>query len=286
MDGRQGSPSKTQGSNHPGGATFHYYINEPPADTIPVNISIYEADGSLIRTYSSTAKEEDEKLEYKKGGNTFNWDMRYPDGVDFDGMIMWWAGVGGPKAKPGEYEVRLSVGDENQSQRFEILPDPRSEASEEDLAAQFEFMKSVQDKVSEAHQTIIDIRDIKTQLNAFVERLPEGEAYSPIKDQAKVITEGLTAAEEKLYQTKNRSGQDPLNFPIQLTNKLAHLNSLAGVGDFRPTAQSYDVKEELTTLIDEQLLEARTIMDIELPKLNALIRESQIDLITSPKVKP
>lgn len=286
MDGSQGRPSKTRGMNHPGGVTFHFNINELPADSVAVAIELYEKDGNLIRTYASDAKEKGEKLEFEKGGNTFNWNMRYPDGVDFDGMIMWWAGVGGPKAQPGTYEARLKVGDEEQVQTFEILPDPRSEATAEDMTAQFEFMKSVQDKVSEAHQAIIDLRDVKEQVNGFIERLPKGDNYAALREQAKMITESLTEVEENLYQTKNSSRQDPLNFPIRLTNKLAHLNSLVGIGDSRPTAQAYSVKEEISTLIDEELADYRRIMSQEIPKFNQLIRENQIDLITGPKAKP
>ncbi len=286
MDGSQGRPSKTQGMNHPGGVTFHFNINEVPADSVAVALELYEEGGNLIRTYASDAKEKGEKLEFEKGGNTFNWNMRYPDGVDFDGMIMWWAGVGGPKAQPGTYEARLEVGDQEQVQTFEILPDPRSEATAEDMAAQFEFMKSVQDKVSEAHQAIIDLRDVKKQVNGFIERLPKGDNYAALREQAKVITESLTEVEENLYQTKNSSRQDPLNFPIRLTNKLAHLNSLVGIGDSRPTAQAYSVKEEISTLIDDELTNYRRIMNQEIPKFNQLIRENQIDLITGPKAKP
>jgi hypothetical protein len=287
LDGGQGRPSRTMGQNHPGGVTVHFYLKEVPADSVAVKLSFHEADGTEIRAFSSTAKEEEDKLEIEAGGNTFNWDFRYPDGVDFDGMIMWWAGVGGPEAVPGQYEVRLQIGDEEpQKESFAIEADPRSEASMADLQAQFDFMIEVQTKVSEAHQAIIDLRDIKKQVKSFVDRLPEGERFDGVRSQAKELTEGLTAVEENLYQTKNRSRQDPLNFPIKLTNKLAHLNSLVGVGDYRPTAQSYAVKEELETMINEELSTYQQLMRDALPKLNKLIRESQVDLIVPPVVDP
>jgi hypothetical protein len=287
LDGGQGRPSRTAGQNHPGGVTVHFYLQELPADSVAVKLSFHEADGTEIRAFSSRAEEKDDKLEIEAGGNTFNWDFRYPDGVDFDGMIMWWAGVGGPEAVPGQYEVRLQIGDEDaQTESFTIEADPRSEATMEDLQAQFDFMIDVQSKVSEAHQAIIDLRDIKKQVKSFVDRLPEDERFNDVRAQADALTEGLSAVEENLYQTKNRSRQDPLNFPIKLTNKLAHLNSLVGVGDFRPTAQSYAVKEELEKLIDEELGTYQQMMREALPKLNKLIRESQVDLIVPPVVDP
>ena len=133
---------------------------------------------------------------------------------------------------------------------------------------------------------VIDLRDVRDQINDFVGRLPEGDAHAALREQAKTVTDQLTEVEKSLYQTKNRSRQDPLNFPIKLTNKLAHLNSLAGIGDFRPTEQSYTVKEEITQLINEELADYNRIMNQEIPKLNQLIRESQVDLISGPRAKP
>jgi hypothetical protein len=83
--------------------------------------------------------------------------------------------------------------------------------------------------------------------------------------------------EEMLYQTKNRSRQDPLNYPIKLTNKLAHLNSLNGMGDFRPTRQSYQVKDNLTKAIDKEIGKYRSIKDNSLPELNELIKQQGVN---------
>lgn len=287
MKGGQAKPSRTQGQNHPGGAMVHFLLPELPADSIDVSLSFYEADGDLIRTFSSTAEKEADKLELEEGGNLFNWNTRYPDGTKFDGMIMWWAGVAGPKATPGEYEVALKIGEVEQRQSFMILADPRSSATTADYAAQFNFMQEVQDKVSEAHQAIIDIREVRQQVQQFTKRLPaEDDRYQAIHDQAKQLLESLKQVEEELYQTKNRSRQDPLNFPIKLTNKLAHLNSLMGIGDFKPTAQALNVKAELEGLIDAQLKHYQATLEEGLPKLNQMIRDSQVDLISLPKDTP
>ena len=89
--------------------------------------------------------------------------------------------------------------------------------------------------------------------------------------------------EETLYQTKNRSRQDPLNYPIRLTNKLAHINSLTNIGDFKPTASAYEVKAELTALIDKELADYKMLLEVELPKLNQMIRSGGVDLIKGPE---
>ena len=94
------------------------------------------------------------------------------------------------------------------------------------------------------------------------------------------IISRITLVEEKLYQTKNRSGQDPLNFPIRLNNKLAHLTSVASVGNFKPTDQMYNVRDELIGLIDVELKMWNNIKENDLVKLNSTILENNIQLIT------
>jgi photosystem II stability/assembly factor-like uncharacterized protein len=278
MGGGQGGPSKREGQNHPGGISLHFFIKTMPADTVAIKLAFYEEDGDLIREFSTKAKEDRDKLTVKAGANSFNWDLSYPAGTRFDGMILWWAGVNGPRAIPGNYKAKLSIGERVLEQNFRILPDPRAAASQEDYLAQFNFMKEVQAKVSEAHQAIIDIRDLRSQLQGFVDRL-DAKSQTEVVDTAKAIMKRMASVEETLYQTKNRSGQDPLNYPIRLTNKLAHLNALTGVGNFRPTAAALTVKAEMEAAIDAELNRWKQIKSVDIPSLNALIRQKALDVI-------
>ena len=74
-----------------------------------------------------------------------------------------------------------------------------------------------------------------------------------MNDAGTALNKNLTAVEETLYQTKNQSNQDPLNYPIRLNNKLAALGGVVGSAEAAPTAQSYAVYDELVTQIDAQL---------------------------------
>ena len=87
------------------------------------------------------------------------------------------------------------------------------------------------------------------------------------------MKEGFGEIEKALYQTQNRSGQDPLNFPIRLTNKLGHLNSLVGLGDFPPTAQDVAVKNELTAEINKELEAFDKMVDEEISAFNKAFNE-------------
>jgi photosystem II stability/assembly factor-like uncharacterized protein len=278
---RWGRQPKNAGQNHPGGVMVHFYLKDVPEQE--VKLGFYEPDGDLIREFSSKAKEQSEKLEVKKGGNMFVWNMRYPDAKRFEGMIMWAASLTGAKAVPGSYVVKLSIGDQTQQANFALVQDPRVNVSQEDLQAQFDFITDINNKVSEAHQTIIDIRDIRKQLNAYMELLKDNDDAKDLIAKAKEINTALTKVEEELYQTKNRSNQDPLNYPIRLTNKLAGVAQLAAVGDVRPTKQSYEAKEDLTKRIDVQLSEYKRVRDTELPKFNEMIRQKAVDPIMIKK---
>ena len=277
--GGQRKGLKTEGTNHPGGVMVHFFLKEKPADSLEVRLAFLEADGTLIREFSTQAGEKDQKLEVKEHGNMYSWDMEYPGATRFDGMVLWAASMDGPKALPGVYKVRLSVGDRSQERDFEILKDPRSESTPEDLQAQFDFLIEVRDKVSEAHQAIIDIRRVRGQLDHYGKLWKNDPEMKPLLEKANAIDSMMSRVEEELYQTRNRSRQDPLNYPIRLTNKLGALNSLTGYGDYPPTEQALQVKEELTQRIDEQLRLFEEIKERELPEFNRMVREKAVDAI-------
>jgi hypothetical protein len=143
----------------------------------------------------------------------------------------------------------MSVDGQVQEQSFKVLADPRYESSQEDLEAQYNYLLAVRDKITETHRAIKLIRIYRSELDSLTTK-PEN--LDQIKAQMKEI-------EETLYQTQNRSGQDPLNFPIRLNNKLAHLTSVVGSGDYRPTDSSEEVRKELTAQIDVQLARFRKL---------------------------
>jgi hypothetical protein len=271
--------SRTAGKNHPGGVNFHVYLSDEAAkDTLPFTLTVSK-DGEDIRSWSTDSKDRQAKLEVKDGGQTINWNLRYPDGVKVDGMILWSAGAGGPMAMPGNYTVSLKKGNNVQTREFMVKADPRVTASQEDMAAQFQFMKGVQDKTSEAHQAIIDLRYVRDQIKTFQDRLPE-DASQELKDYGKDIIKSLTEVEEALYQTQNQSRQDPLNYPIRLTNKLAHLNSLTGIGTYKPTASAYAVKKEIEGKIDDELAKYQSVLTNRVPQYNNMILEEGVKVIS------
>jgi photosystem II stability/assembly factor-like uncharacterized protein len=279
MDGYQAKGAKTAGINHPGGVTVYFQLPTFDTAATAVKLAFLDPSGQLVREFSTKAKDTKNRFAAKPGMNFFNWNLRYPDAKSFEGMILWWASTSGPKAIPGEYAVRLTMGEETVEERFNLLKDPRSSVTPEELKQQLDFQLAVRDKLSEAHQAISDIRELRSQLKAFTGRLQADEPGSKeLLDFSGRIDSVITAVETELYQTKNRSGQDPLNFPIRLTNKLGHLNSLIS-GDYPPTNQSIDVKNVLSAEIDKWLGQWRAVQQEMVPAFNRMVREKQVDVI-------
>jgi len=277
IGGRQIKNSKSEGMNHPGGVMTHFYLPALNEKKDSVSLTYLTEKNDTIRTYSSYSKDAPDKLKIKQGGNTFTWRMDYPAAKKFDGMILWSGSLNGPTAKTGEYKVVLNVNGKTYEQKFRIIKSPVSEGSETDIDRQFEFIKSVNDKVNEAHQAIIDIRAMKSQVKDYTDKISDKE----LKDYAAKLDSIASEVEKNLYQTKNKSGQDPLNFPIRLTNKLAHLNSLMnmGINDFPPTSSMYQVRDELTALIDNELNKWYNVKKSMLPELNNMIKKKAFDVI-------
>ncbi len=272
------SPSKTAGANHPNGVITHFYVKDL-TEKDSISLTFTTMAGDTLASYGNTAKESDKELEVKKGGNTFVWDTRGKGAKKLDGMILWWASLDGAKAVPGEYKVHLNVNGVSSSETFSILPDPRAEVSVADMQKQFDFITDINTTIEKAHESIEKIRDITKQLDVFTQQYKDNDKTQDLIGKAKEMKESLAEVEKALYQTKNRSRQDPLNFPIRLNNKLGHLNSLVAIDDFPPTDQDIAVKNELTAQINEQLKAFNAVVDKELQEFNAAFNELKLNYL-------
>jgi hypothetical protein len=214
----------------------------------------------------------------KAGMNRFSWYLRGEDAQGFTGMIFWAAGTTGPTIPPGTYSVRITAGDKTESQTFQVLRDPRTNATQGDLDAQYAFLVQVRDRTTEANNAVRTIRNVKAQLED--RRAKAGSKGAALDKLASALSAKLSSVEEEIYQVKNRSGQDPLNYPIRLNNQLAALAGVAGSTEARPTAQSYEVFKLLSAQLDEQLKRLTDALGSDLSAVNAELGRLGLDKIT------
>ncbi len=272
-------PSLTAGQNHPNGVVTHFYIKDM-SEKDSISLTYTSMAGDTLANFSTLAKEKDKKLKVEKGGNTHVWNTRGKGAEKLKGMIFWWANFNGAKAVPGSYKVHLNVNGDTQTQTFKIVADPRAEVSVADMQKQYDFITSINTTVDKAHKSIKKIRGINKKLAAFAKQYKGNDATKDLVEKAKKMKEGFEEIEKALYQTKNRSNQDPLNFPIRLTNKLAHLNSLVSLDDFPPTAQDIAVKNEMTTKINAQLQAFDAMVEKEMKAFNAQFNALNLEYLS------
>jgi len=266
MRGGSYTTSLTKGTNHPSGAITHFYVKNP--NNKEIKLSYLNSKNDTIKTLNTRNKNDNFKV--IEGSNTYVWNTRGESAEKFDGMILWWASLEAPRAVPGVYKVVLSIDGEVYKKEFNILANPNSESDTIGMQKQFDFITAINFTINNAHKSIKKIRAIDRQLLAFQNQYKDDNRVAELNKKAKQLSEEFSKIEKALYQTQNKSGQDPLNFPIKLTNKLGHLNSLVGMGDFPPTEQDIAVKDELTLKINLELEKFNILISTKIKEFNTV----------------
>jgi hypothetical protein len=275
-EGSQNATLRNVGTNPPNGVVFNYYLKDA-TDSSKVSITIFDKKGGIIQTFSRTAKDSTNKLDFNQGMNQFVWNMQYPAAEKIEGMILWNGNVGSPKAAPGRYTARFRYANDSADVPFTIKADPNYKMTEADYDAQVNFLLKISNKFSEVQKAIKDIRLIRSQLTEFTSRADSsGKDLKPLAD---TINKKLTAVEEALYQTKAKSGQDVLNFPIRLNDKISGIYDFAASGNNPPSQQAIESFTYLSAEADKHLAVFKQVMQNEVRRLNQLIYQKTIPVI-------
>ena len=121
-------------------------------------------------------------------------------------------------------------------------------------------------------------KSFKRLFNNRTREYPE-ELVNDLIEMSNSITSSLDKVENELYQTKNQSNQDPLNYGVKLTNNLGNLNSAFRASDFRPTDQDIKVKDELIKKVKIQLDEYNSIISNDIPNFNSSFKNLELDYL-------
>ena len=270
------------GENEPAGVRVWYWLKDKPEDE--VTLTFLDANGDNIKTYSSKEANEDDdsgdpRVPAAAGMNLFDWDMRYPGAHTVPGDKTT-DGVGrGPLAPPGSYQVRLTVGEQSQAQSFEMVKDPRVDATQEDFDAQFALMLQIRDKLSETHDNINKIRSTRSQVSEWARRAEGTAAQDAVSDAADGLKAKLDEIEGTLIQTEYKGARDRLHMPIRLNAKLAGLMPVVSVGDYRPPQQAYAVLDHFSEILDTQFAALQSVLDEDLDEFQNLLAELEIPAI-------
>ncbi|MCL4861561.1 MAG: glycosyl hydrolase [Caldilineaceae bacterium] len=273
------------GENPPLGVIIYYQLPDTPI--LPLTLVITDAEGNPVKSFSSGSpdahgaqvKNSDEpRLPAEPGLNRFVWNMRYPDATKAIGDVTTEKSVTGPVAAPGRYQVRLTMGDDDMVQSFQICIDPRVNATADDLAAQFTLWEAICEKISVTHSAINRLRSIRRQVDEWRGR---ARGHTTIIEAAQGLLEKLTAIEAELVQIDAKSAGDRLRLKSRLNTKLIGLLSVVACADARPPQQAYEVFGYLASQVNRQLDLLEGIEGDDLAAFNDLVKEAGI-----PSVSP
>jgi photosystem II stability/assembly factor-like uncharacterized protein len=266
---RYGNPKKqllNAGHNPPDGVIIQYYLKNQ-ADEVKLE---FLHEGEVVKSFSS---KDDSYVGTLAGSNRFIWDMRFEGptplkSASANRRAAMMAAAQAPRAKPGTYEVRLTVGDTVETQSFQILKDPRLDITEADLEAQFNLKLRIRNRLSDINTAVNNLRDLRSQIEAWEARTSDNEE---IAAAGKAAREKLDAIENMLVIVK---GDTPRSSPARLADKLATLSAMIEESDHAPTTQAEQVYDELSARVTEQTDALQATISNEIAAFNAKVTEA------------
>jgi photosystem II stability/assembly factor-like uncharacterized protein len=267
-----------------------------------ITVEVLDAQNRVIRTFNGTRADSEKKPEPPTIEDIFNpkdpkpstlagiqrleWDIRYDRATDFPGLIMWDATTRGPVAPPGAYQVRVTADGHTGTQSFAVKREPHllADVTDADLQREFQLALQIRDTTAKANQAVLLVRGIRPQIQDRAGKLDS--KTGPTAKALEALEKTLTAVETEVYQVKNQSFEDPLNFPIMLNNKIASLQGIVESADAPPTDQTYEMFKLLSGRLDEQMNKLDTAVQKDLPQVNQLLQRQKLTPIKPVPLKP
>lgn len=254
----------------PRGTDIYYFMKDKPDTAAVVRLEILDGSGMVRKVFSTKPDKtkHENKLEVAKGLNHFVWDMTFEEPQITPGTFLAYGYTEGPRVAPGSYGVKLTLGDKSETRTFVIKKDPRWTATDEDLVAKYELAIQARNELDRVHQAIRRLRGIRSQSNDIVARAEKAGKGTELKKLAETMNKKVTALEEQLIQTKNKAGQDPINYPPMFDDQLDWLYLVVNEQDARPTQGCYDLYNDLKKQADGFMKEMEAILANELKAFN------------------
>ncbi|GIW52314.1 MAG: hypothetical protein KatS3mg081_1669 [Gemmatimonadales bacterium] len=264
------------------GVTFSWWFKSKPNRVL---LELLDSTGTVLRTWEPDTAEQREgeregppdpaarfypqRISVKAGLNYVHWDLRTQPWVAFPGMILWGVQANAPSAPPGRYTLRLTADGRTLTAPVVVKRNPWiTDVTDEDLHAQYQLARRIRDRVNDANNAVIEIRRVKRQLEDRLQRSDDRR----LRSAAERLRANASAVEENIYQVRNQSNQDPLNFPIKVNNRLANLLSMVERGDGRPTNHMPEIFEILSAELQGYLDRLAQVWSTDLAAVNRELR--------------
>ncbi len=271
-----------------GEGTLNYFLKEPPEKGIA--LEILDGSDQVVASFEGKPKEDGEEdeeefdffgrgapqLPVKAGLNRFAWNLRL-DRLEIPKGVIIWGTRAGARILPGSYKARLKIGDKSWEQPLEVLQDPRSTVSLDDLRQQYDLLGEIRGEIEKLYRGLSRMREVRSQVKELVARLEKaGHTDDELNESAQQIQEKISEIEEQLTQPKSKSSQDALNFPPMLDNQLITLYGYVLGSDFRPTQGAHERLGDLRRELDPLLAQVDTLLEQDLSSFNEDVRRKDV----------
>ena len=282
--GGWGSSGTSVGKNPPNGAVIDFNLVDV-VDSVPVTLEFLSGAGDVVRAYSSVLEEGQTDsasvLKLKPGHTRFAWDLRHEKVKEVPGLYVWGT-LQGRRVVPGNYQVRLTVGDEVLTRPIEVRADPRADATPSGFREQDDLMVAVSRELEEIHEGVLSIRSAREQIEALLERLRDQEGRESIESAGKALVESLTAMEDSLIQKRTVDGQTVINFPSRLNFQYIYLRGAVEGAEGRVTDGALRLFGDLSSAWMGYKAELGALLGERLDAFNALVREQGVPAVIMP----
>lgn len=273
--------SAEMGTNPHTGAGIYYYLKKvTPADsTKNVTVEILDKNGSMIRKYSSTAKKKPNKTTKKSGLNILNWNLRYPAYKSVKGLFHAMS-INGYEIGPGEYTAKLTYDGHTETHSFNVLPDPRINATAAAYSEQQDMLKTIHDHLDSLYAGVNRLNDVEKQIKGFIKKTNKDSSLAVVTKSGKAIVTRIIALKNQLIQTKQKTFQDVINFPNMLDNQLLFLQNVID-GQTPPVTNGQ--KERFADLNQQwakQKMALDRILNEDVPGFNKLLSEKNVPFVS------
>jgi len=273
---------------NPANGVVVYYQLPPLADSVHVNMEIRNAEGKLVRRF--TTEKDKEHTEYEgsppvepvlpksKGINRFVWDMRYPTmpGVPeayIEGSYR------GHKTSPGEYRLLLTYSGKETKASFNILPNPLYEISLADYQEYNSFMLTMEENLSDMHRKINRMLQMRKRIESILADIPDSDAYKNVRTEGVALIKKMTVWDEDMIQRKSKAYDDVENFPNKFTANYLFVINQTESDIPRVNQPSRERFQELTKMWSVLDARAKEIMEVDVPRYNKLLWDSGIGAV-------
>lgn len=274
-----------EGQNPPNGAIIDFVLGSPPAQGEAVSVEILTAAGDVVRTLSTTPDDElspgARPLVARPGANRITWNLRHESIPNIPGAYVF-GSLQGRRVIPGNYQVRMTVGDWSMTQPLEVRMDPRLEATMADYREQDAFVAEVAAELTAIHRGVARNNDVRGQIETLIERIEGDERAGEVTESGALLAGDLETVADSLYQRRTVDGQTVINFPSRLKFQYVFLHGNADGAETGVSMGSRDVLNDLRARWTVHQADNDVLLGSRLDQFNELVREAGFTVIITP----